>query len=41
VIELGEIAGVATPNLRAVHALTKLLAGTLERKKGKLMVQPA
>jgi len=41
VIELGEIVGVATPHLRAVYALTKLLSATLEREKGKLTVTPA
>jgi 2-dehydropantoate 2-reductase len=40
VIELGEIVSVATPNLRAVYALTKLLAETLAREKAKLFVQP-
>jgi len=41
VIELGEIAGVATPQLRGVYALTKLLSATLEREKGKLALTPA
>ena len=41
VIELGEIAGVATPQLRGVYALTKLLSATLESEKGKLAVTPA
>ena len=41
VIELGEIAGVLTPHLRAVYALTKLLARSLERKNGKLLVTAA
>jgi len=41
VIELGEIAAVPTPHLRAVYALTKLLAATLAREKGKLVVTPA
>ncbi|ARN83865.1 2-dehydropantoate 2-reductase [Methylocystis bryophila] len=40
VIELGEIVGVATPHLRAVYALTKLLAATLAREKGRLAVAP-
>ncbi len=40
VIELGEIAGVATPQLRAVYALTKLLSATLVREKGKLVITP-
>ena len=41
VVELGEIVGVATPHLRAVYALTKLLSATLAREKGKLAVTPA
>jgi 2-dehydropantoate 2-reductase len=41
VMELGEIAGVATPHLRAVYALAKLLSATLERETGKLAVTPA
>ena len=40
VIELGEIAGVATPQVRAVYALTKLLSATLAREKGKLVITP-
>ena len=38
VIELGEIAGVSTPHLRAVYALTKLLAQSLQRQNGKLAI---
>ena len=41
VIELGEIAGVLTPHLRAVYALTKLLAQSLRRQNGKLTITPA
>ena len=41
VIELGEIAGVLTPHLRAVYALTKLLAQSLQRQNGKLAITPA
>ena len=41
VIELGEIAGVSTPHLRAVYALTKLLAQSLQRQNGKLAITPA
>jgi 2-dehydropantoate 2-reductase len=41
VIELGEIAGVSTPHLRAVYALTKLLARSLQRQNGKLAITPA
>ncbi|HTO79311.1 MAG TPA: 2-dehydropantoate 2-reductase [Methylocystis sp.] len=41
VIELGEIVGVATPHLRAAYAVTKLLAATLAREKGKLAITPS
>ena len=41
VIELGEIAAVSTPHLRAVYALTKLLAQSLQRQNGKLAITPA
>jgi ketopantoate reductase (EC 1.1.1.169) len=40
VLELGSIAGVPTPTIEAVHALASLLAATLERRKGRLRVEP-
>jgi 2-dehydropantoate 2-reductase len=40
VIELGGIAGVATPTIAAVHAATALLARTLAAQRGRLAVQP-
>jgi 2-dehydropantoate 2-reductase len=39
VIELGEIVGVATPTIRAVHATVSLLERTLAARKGKLVMQ--
>lgn len=39
VIELGDLAGVPTPNLRAVCALTKLLGATLDRENGRLVIE--
>jgi len=40
VIELGRLAGVATPRIEAVYALVKLLAATLQEAKGRLTVTP-
>jgi 2-dehydropantoate 2-reductase len=40
VIELGRIAGVATPTISAVYAATALLSATLAAKRGRLVVQP-
>ncbi|CAD5373677.1 2-dehydropantoate 2-reductase [Rubrivivax sp. A210] len=39
VIELGRIAGVATPTIEAIHAATSLLAQTLAAQGGRLAVQ--
>jgi 2-dehydropantoate 2-reductase len=39
VIELGEITGVPTPTITAIHAAVSLLARTLAVRKGKLMMQ--
>jgi 2-dehydropantoate 2-reductase len=41
VLELGELTGTATPNLRAVHACAALLAATLARSGGKLAITTA
>jgi 2-dehydropantoate 2-reductase len=41
VIELGRMAGVATPHMDAIYAATKLLGETLATAKGKLAVTPA
>jgi 2-dehydropantoate 2-reductase len=40
VIELGRIAGVATPTISAVYAATALLSATLAAQRGRLVVQP-
>ncbi len=40
VIELGQVVGVATPTIEAVHAATALLARTLRREGGRLQVTP-
>jgi 2-dehydropantoate 2-reductase len=40
VIELGRIAGVATPTIVAIHAATALLGRTLAARQGRLAVQP-
>lgn len=40
VIELGEIAGVATPAIRAIHAAVALLAQQLEARHGRLRIEP-
>ncbi len=41
VLELGRITATPTPTIEAVHALASLLAATLERRKGRLRVEPA
>ena len=41
VIELGRMAGVATPYLDAIYAVTKLLGQTLAQAKGRLAVMRA
>ena len=41
VIELGRITGLPTPAIEHVHALASLLAATLERRRGRLRVEPA
>jgi 2-dehydropantoate 2-reductase len=38
IIELGQVAGVATPHIQAVYALVSLLAKTLADQKGKLKI---
>lgn len=40
VIELGRIAGVATPTISAIHAATALLSATLDAAHGRLLLQP-
>ena len=40
IIELGKVAGVATPHIQAVYALVSLLAKTLADEKGKLKISP-
>jgi 2-dehydropantoate 2-reductase len=40
VIELGQVAGVATPTIEAVHAATALLAHTLAAGRSRLRPQP-
>jgi 2-dehydropantoate 2-reductase len=39
VVELGQIAGVATPTIDAVYAATKLLEQSLLGARGRLAVQ--
>ncbi|MBL8333326.1 MAG: 2-dehydropantoate 2-reductase [Rubrivivax sp.] len=39
VIELGRVAGVATPTIEAIHAATSLLARTLAAQQGRLRVR--
>ena len=39
VIELGRIAGVATPTISAIHAATALLSHTLTQSRGRLEIQ--
>ena len=41
VLELGRITEVPTPAIENVHALASLLAETLQRRKGRLRVEPA
>ena len=41
VVELGRIAGVATPTIAAIHAATMLLAKTLAAQQGRLRIEPA
>ena len=38
VIELGELLGIATPNIRAIHACVSLLAQLLSAQHGKLRI---
>jgi 2-dehydropantoate 2-reductase len=40
VIELGELTGVATPSINAVHALLKLLQKTMQEEKAKSVLVP-
>ena len=40
VVELGEVVGVPTPTISAIHACTRLLAETLAAHKGRLRVEP-
>ena len=40
VLELGQITGINTPHIAAVHAVTALLAHTLAAQRGRLEVQP-
>lgn len=40
VIELGELTGVATPAIRSVHALMKLLDETMAAEHAKVVLQP-
>ena len=40
VVELGEVVGVPTPTISAIHACTRLLAETLATHKGRLRVEP-
>jgi 2-dehydropantoate 2-reductase len=41
VIELGELTGMPTPAIRAVHALLKLLVKTMHDEKARVILQPA
>jgi 2-dehydropantoate 2-reductase len=41
VVELGQITGVPTPTISAIHAATSLLSHTLSAHKGRLRVEPA
>ena len=40
VVELGQVAGVPTPTIEAMHAATALLGQTLAAQRGRLAVQP-
>ena len=39
VIELGHIAGIATPQIETIYACVKLLAATLARADGRLQIE--
>ncbi len=39
VIELGELTGTPTPSIRAVHALMKLLADTMQQEKARVVLE--
>jgi 2-dehydropantoate 2-reductase len=41
VVELGQITGVPTPTIAAIHAATSLLSRSLVAQKGRLRVEPA
>jgi 2-dehydropantoate 2-reductase len=41
VIELGQVTGVPTPTIGAIHAATSLLARTLHAQRGRLRIEPA
>jgi 2-dehydropantoate 2-reductase len=41
VIELGRIVGIATPHLDTIYAVVKLLAETLAKERGRLIMSPA
>jgi 2-dehydropantoate 2-reductase len=41
VVELGQITGVPTPTIAAIHAATSLLSRSLSAQKGRLRVEPA
>ena len=41
VVELGQVAGVATPLLQALHSITALLASRLAQTHGRLRIEPA
>jgi len=40
VVELGQVTGVRTPSIEAIHAATQLLAHTLQTQQGRLRVEP-
>ncbi|HEY8128390.1 MAG TPA: ketopantoate reductase C-terminal domain-containing protein, partial [Hyphomicrobium sp.] len=41
IIELGQIAGVATPQIEAIYACVKLLSATLAKTGGHLRIEKA
>jgi len=41
VVELGQITGVPTPTISAIHAATSLLSSTLSTQKGRLRIEAA
>lgn len=41
VIELAAITGTPAPTLTAIHAVTSLLAATLQQQRGRLRIEPA